>query len=778
MKTILSYITKCILVYTISFTLVQVQVLLPIQSLKHSAGYVQAETGVAEDGVATESGQTTLDSKGESAAMDLVLMMAFGIFTSRAVVMCKPVPTDVMIAAAGGIAYLGAEIMAFNGFKDIKKKNVINYKIREDGQNTEQIDYLKDQKKGYEDIAKTAKQKKMIQTVAAAAYGIAAATAWIKMALLNTEKSGCAACIGSTSVNIASQVALEGPPAPSKVKGTSLLTLCSAIAGTIITDTAAWTTACSASVGTAAPACAQVAVCTAAAASCTSLVATCAAETAVCIPSTAVALNPGEDASSHFVHNSLKFPDLAFGLTEEDIQDVYRDIQIEDLKRTYGVNSFIESTNPLYDLNKSLKITGSNVEEQINSYMQSRDSIRFYKGEKQTASIQEYQSLKESFFQSLNSANDNRYSNSLQLAIDYGIDLIIPSAQASSFTTILGGSVAIVLGAVFSLGQTVDTFLATPGTRGVAWLLGAGLAMAAASKTGSIQEEAEENAEKIQKIIDQMNRINKQSTDTLSGTNLSIPSKIPYPLKGNDGIIIDNKKLPCADTDKNVVCQKLSPQVENSQGFAQLGGTMGGLALSAAQAGDDLFGNSRISSSGVDNMVGLANQNNAIQKRVRAIKKKLNDQIVANGGKAINFDKMNDKLLAKLRKRTQDALNKSGKSANDVLASIGQGASTKEDSKEEKVAIKGPGEVKPTTGGAANSKKAPVFTMDLDEDNQNTGISADEVAANQLAANQLNAEASDDIVTNKGVSIFKVISVRYLKSGFSRLLEEKEKTKK
>uniref|UniRef100_UPI0035672A11 hypothetical protein n=1 Tax=Halobacteriovorax sp. TaxID=2020862 RepID=UPI0035672A11 len=125
----------------------------------------------------------------------------------------------------------------------------------------------------------------------------------------------------------------------------------------------------------------------------------------------------------------------------------------------------------------------------------------------------------------------------------------------------------------------------------------------------------------------------------------------------------------------------------------------------------------------------------------------------------------------KLRKNTQAVLSGSGKSAADVLAAIGPVGNN--ESEEKKVAAAAPAENSKLKMTSGSSKKVNGgFRLDLENEGSNDGLNADEVLANKNAADAMNGEAQDDIVANKDVSIFKVISVRYLKSGFNKLLEE------
>lgn len=774
MKTIFSYLSRCLLVYTISFALLQVQVLLPIQSLKYSVGYVQAETeteadprdsiGVDDDGVAYSKSNLTLDKVDENGldiSVDILSAFLMGWFTSRTVMICKPVPMDVMIAAAGGVIFMGAELFAFNAFKDIRDSHVEEIKNRQDGENADQVTSLQDQKKSYDDIAETAKTKYTTQMAATAAYGVAAIAALYAKIKWYMADMGCAVC-PVVALPLASAIALRESPGPSVPTGSSLYSVCAAVA-------AAWVAGESAVITTVA--------CSAAALGCSGVKISCATDVAICLPAEAsvVGIDEKPNVYQKFAQNNLKLPSFSGMFDEEMLTETLEETQVESITSKYGVQRFIDASNPLYALSKSLEIDNENYETQINSYAESRDRMRFYKGELSSSTYEQFEVFREGVIDQALGSDSFSFGEALQLALNNGVDFFIPSANANSVATMLGSILGIVLALFATTSKFLDSFMATPGYRAIAWTLGTTLAGYAASKTKEIQETAEENSAKIQKIIDNLNNINKLSTDTYSGTNHIIPTKIPYPSVGNDEIPLGPEPTPCPQHNASTNCDSLVTGIQNSHGFSGMGGTVGSFATDAAAAADGFSGTKTVPTIAVDKTFNLAKDNEAIQKKLRLMQRKLNDQYKKDGKQPIDFDNLNKNMLAKMRKKTRNHLSKSGMTPNQILSSLGSGSKEK---KKEEVAIKGPSKAKETTSGvAAKAKKAPVFSLDLG-DSEDSGLSLDDIDANQNAVNALNEESTDDIVTNKGVSIFKVISVRYLKSGFSRLLEEEKEVKK
>ena len=759
MKTIFSYLGKCLITYTLSFALLQVQVFLPIENLRYASGNVMAaDDGVTlgDDGVATKSGSVELKSDKGNAMIDHLSMLAFGFFTSRALMVCKPLPMDVMLAAAGGVIYIGGELYTFNAFKDLKSRDKITYNSREDGENEKQIEMLQAQKKGYDDIAKTAKTKAMIQMAAGTAYGISAGYALFKSTKWGMETGHCGTC--SVTAGIAAKLELEkyDPSKPSAITAPVVYGLCTAMeAGALAASLE--------------PSCTQ------AEASCVLNATTCAEEVMICNPSGATIMGSNTpDAFQNFASKGLKFPEIESVMDDNFIAETIKETYLEGFQSKFQLSSFIDKANPFYDLNKKMEFDETNFETQINSYARNRDMSRYYQGEISSMSVEDFSSFRKSMFElEVDSSSDN-LGESLKLVLHSGIDLIIPNTHAGSMMTMLGGVAGIALALFKTTGAWVDNFMATPGNRGLIWIAGAGLALVASNSSKKIQESAEKNSGKIQKIIDKLNNQGLKNVDSLGGSRLAIPSQIPFKLKGNAPLSIGPEKAPCADKSGTTGCGSIRSGVEKNAGFASLGGSFGALAGAAGAAADGITGSDNIPSSSVDGLVQLSKENNAVQKKLRAVQRKFNKALKESGKSPLDFEKLNKNILAKLRKNTQAALAKSGKSAADVLAALGPVAAKEETKKE--VAAKPKNKKLKMTSGAVKKNNGG-FKLDLENEGSNDALNNEEVLANQTAANALNGEAQDDIVGNKDVSIFKVISVRYLKSGFNKLLDEDTKKK-
>jgi hypothetical protein len=151
---------------------------------------------------------------------------------------------------------------------------------------------------------------------------------------------------------------------------------------------------------------------------------------------------------------------------------------------------------------------------------------------------------------------------------------------------------------------------------------------------------------------------------------------------------------------------------------------------------------------------------------------KLNAALSKMGKPAIDFNKEQNKFLDGLNKSMQSGLDKMGQDkANQLYASMHSGAGSRGtggaglDKKNGagKVFAKS-GATPITKGGMATPPKVPNFNF-----------KEEAKPAEAVAAPAANIDAYDlkgDINKDSGASIFQILSERYIKSGYPKLLEE------
>jgi predicted RNA-binding protein with TRAM domain len=171
---------------------------------------------VTTDANGTKSATATYKFQGvnDNDMIASIVMLATGYLASRLLVKYKPfdaksnVPGDVMVAAAGGAAFIAGEVMSNVKFKGTMEEMTAEVTMKKGTPNQEQIEYLQKLKTSYEEAKKTTQTKKMLQTAAAAAFAVAASTAaWLAW----TEYSAFSSCLAA--LNLASKT---GVPAEIK----------------------------------------------------------------------------------------------------------------------------------------------------------------------------------------------------------------------------------------------------------------------------------------------------------------------------------------------------------------------------------------------------------------------------------------------------------------------------------------------------------------------------------------------------------------------------------
>lgn len=126
--------------------------------------------------------------------MSTLTMTAIGVLTQR-LYMCK-MTTDMMLAAAGGAAFIGGEILATIKLRKVMKDLETEIKRDKNGNiDQKQIETLEKLKQSYVEAKKTAGTKKMLQQAAAVAFLAAAAMAYMQVAQEETLKAACTASL-------------------------------------------------------------------------------------------------------------------------------------------------------------------------------------------------------------------------------------------------------------------------------------------------------------------------------------------------------------------------------------------------------------------------------------------------------------------------------------------------------------------------------------------------------------------------------------------------------
>nr|BDT27157.1 hypothetical protein BHI3_06230 [Bacteriovorax sp. HI3] len=366
----------------------------------------------------------------------------------------------------------------------------------------------------------------------------------------------------------------------------------------------------------------------------------------------------------------------------------------------------------------------------------------------------------------------NIFANYLERSLSF----IFPEAQAG-WLPMLGlgaGTLLAFSGILGTMGVSVDTYMFVPMNRAIAFGVLAGISYMASRSSDNIIKKLDDNIQKIDAILADMNKLNKgvkaqnlqNQSVAIKTINPSIQSAQPFSADGS-------AKTPCMTGNSSENCAKLADKLSSMPGFANLPDSLKGIASQSVSLGDSLSGSSGISGSTLTSAEALGNKQNAINKALKNQQAKLTK--ITNGkfdaGKEEN--KFKDKVNAALKKELQ----KHGMTATGFMASIGSTPMNSADSKNDKDSGSGKGvnfegNAVNLAAGEATGEKEKEEGLKLEfKDTAPVGDGLALGAPMVSGSDHLDVK-TDEINGQNGPSIFELISRRYFKSGYPKLLEE------
>lgn len=638
-----------------------------------------------------------------------ITMLAVGTIAGRALVSYKPMTTDLMVAGAGGAAFMVGEIMSNVAYKKKMDDMTVEITKSSDGQKDQaQIQRLEDLKKSYEEAKKTTNTKKMLQTAAAAAFaGAAAMAAWAAyteyslflkcMTALKTQSPLVKACPESKASTLAAPAAaaLEAACQSCTVGLDGLLMQMQTI-----------------NVERQSPGPSMVEKGT---------------------------IFPKQTAAKAYLSGICKAPSTS---SEAAILKVtplcLAALEAESVNQIYGYKPTVT-----YNENNLLNKILFPVQAPKFSYeiMQSRDL-------------------------------------SSSVLVEKLFDLILPKAEAGWLPLLgLGASTAATYFLITgTLATTVDMQMFVPFNRAIAFGGLAVLSFLAVKSSDNQIKKIDKNISDIDKILTEMNALASGiKTNTIqerqihmAGFNTSNHADVQ--LSTNPSV-----KTDCITSNSSSNCTSLTNELKAMPDFANLPDSFKGIASQAAKLGDGLSGTNVISGSTLSTAANLANKANAISKAQKSVQAKLNGLYGAN--RQVDFDKAEKNLIGKWNEQTAKALRSKDTSAGSFLGSIGMSPIASPDSKTAAVAP-APGKKPVTFGTGSNSAPGtgPAKEKDFELDFKEEGVAEAGFASTGDGSAATKDEVYDigqnDINTNSNESIFQMISNRYIKSGYPKLLEE------
>jgi|GEM_PF-5144726 hypothetical protein len=591
--------------------------------------------------------------------MDLVTMIAIGLL-AKSLILYTPITSDMMIASAGGAAYLYAEISALKATKKKMESKTFELTRYEDGStNNLQREALEKQKKSYEDLAAMLDQKAAMKKMAATAFLSAAAVALIWQAKLKAAEVSCLTAAHTEGV-----------------------------------------AECSGSLGTA------------------------------CWCEAAALKSSGEQAGIE-----------AMGASP-DANSMQGKVQMMSASKTQMV--------PL--------ATACTVSAPLCTTV---DTLR-----------------------NLLTSGGMPVLFSVFIATGAGATLIDQMGI---------GMLAGLISSVFISTQGFfDTMMTTPWKRAISYGGLAALAYLGASTSEKQAAIMRRNAQTIQKMLYEMYNLQDVSVANLKVQNQQLRVKNALvPIEGfNRGI--SSEELICGPNAKEkkqdgVNCesqqQRISDNVDKEQkkGLGNLPAAVLGVAGQVGNVADSLRETGGLTDGAFSDAQELSSNSEALRRLNSRIKNQLNKDRERYGKDPIDFEEKEKEFVGSFNKAILKTLdNNPGETSRALAAYKDQSPKDLNDKSEEDEVLASLGTTKnfnsTTSQGPAAFKipevKSGDYGFGLDEETQKDPT----VIRNKNGATVVNVDANlntdgKDIVSNKDVSIFKVISVRYMKSGIPRLID-------
>ncbi len=724
-------ILKTFLVTTITYTLVLSPVALAKESSQNDPSSDQALNVQFSQQHTANTAEAAKGSKGRDGALKWANMqqwltlansLVIGYLAASIIRTCPKMSMDTIIAAAAGVTYIGAEILATAKDKKLREEIEKEHKKEINAKSQDvQVQALEAQKKAYDELAKTAATKKMLQYAAAAAFLVAAGIAYMEMVREEAAFTACQSALAS------SQAALPAA-CPPHVPG------CAAVA-----------TTCGGAISVAqadlllakekrnlpdSPSSIKVAELTASQAKQEGEMAVCKGH-----PGVLAAVTPSEAACKGYFTNVIGSMTVCnkAGWIVGDRSD-------QDFVRRFAeyIDTKIEAT-PAFKADLKPEERG------------------LFK-----------EAVKRIFLGGMNFLFPKAQASLLK---NMGI---------------VGAGAGIILSLLFPMKQLIDHWINQPRNRAIMWgALGASVG-AAGFMSGKIEAEMKANSKEIAELLAKYRAKAHQNQVTPGGGKLEQQSIPWESLTTKPIVLGDSAEsgIPCL-TKKNGKgeCAKLptfSPeQQERLKGFDP---GVAGLAQSALKVGAGLNNAKTISSGTLGEAASLAGKAAFVSKRLKQAKKGFFEGLEKKSGPGAvaKFKGLEEGFRKQLSKNAFDAFKKHGVEPGPLLASqrLGEGLSRGEQKGERLAKAK-----LRTTGGAGlkvlgskgarvkNKGDAMEFKFDFKEEAEKPAETGSAVVA-QIDEEKLDLELEEDISKDRNADIFRMISLRYRKTAYPVLFDE------
>lgn len=675
-----------------------------------------------------------MDLSGAAGFTEILVMVAVGL-VGRGLIMCTGAfwQADVMLYVAGAVAFIAGEIMAYSKFNSAQKKLGEEVEWKKGLTGTQRESLIK-MRQTLEEMKAAAKTKYTMQMAASAAFTIAAVVAIAKYMMLVSLRTACV----SADAAGAATVYLSAVCGPAAAAAGAKLSAYSATDGLPMPSAGAdaKTQAIESGAGTAAIACPT------GAGICTTSMFNERLSWMVCPP----------------VLATVVFSEKQWG---PYLASIYKD-RTQNLISFASLDNYIEAAAPIS------RITGCSKEQP--SY-----SIATVVGTKRSEA--------------------EEFPSEIKSIANQFMDLLVSKAHAGSLLGLGAGAAVMLSALVVTQSTLVDKWIHGPLGRSMVFGITATLAVASAAATKSIIGKIEERIKKIDEIL---LAAGNGDLPFLSGG--PIPIDAPYPINGsyplnnlsaikggtNNYPCIGSPAVPQASGAGTVAttsngCPSLNalslknPSMDGKNiglDLSSLGSEMTSAANAATNLADSIQGTDSVSGATMNNAQALGGKLGFAQNALMKAQTELNKNLQANGKTAVDFLGMRKDLLGQMRAGMMKDLRKQNLTPAQALEKLGTSplpVDEKNSGANSKTASGSVGFEIPKTPnfgayGVGNLSSAGA---------ENTASASDtDTMANledKIDINKINAAGVEEIINKPEVSIFQIISVRYLKTGMGRL---------
>lgn len=655
--------------------------------------------------------------------LSILNALVIGFVTASLIKSCKKFSTDMMLAAAGGVAYIYAEVSST--IKDKKARDDIEEAYKDDKKNGNngQVAALEAEKESYEEIAKTAEDKAKVQKIAAAAFAAASVVGITKSIALKTAEGNCLAGIGEVEIEFSA--------------------VCSA--------------ACADPTGS------QCAACNAEMAKCmpgavgkqTSVTANVATQEA---PATSAGKSPTISANDKT--SLTAFTAACTG--------PYGSAVTAKAQAICGLVSGALDESLAVCVPGMMGVLSGNTRS---DYMDSNEVIAQWVDMKVESDS--------SINKNMNSEEKGLLAEAMKRII-FGIDYLVPTANASMMNYLgLGAAgLGVFMGLKGITSKTLDLWISTPGHRAIVFGAMAASVFIAANASDKIADQARGNAGKLAGVI--ANAKGTQDATQIDGTG-----QVRQELNPIEGMQTDKSLRDLTDVLEKPICatKLVEGKCPNFPEIPKEDKTIldgfGGANFSSNLMGfaNEVNGAKGISEKGSEFANSLNGKGAIAMKNLRKTRDEMLKRLKENDPiDHDNFLAMEKGFEDMMKMNMMNELKKHGQTPQSYLASIGKGDIPGTSSK--KVADKD----SKLTGGKGSlgsigrvnipvpKKKGWKLNMNFDEEGAGTEVAA--LDPNAVEEGMEGSKNEDDILENRGEDLFKVITKRYMKTAYPVLLEE------